>query len=304
VIQFDAESLLDTGWRLKQACDYNFDGIADLYIGASILRADGTIDDRVLIVDPVHWSVLSDFRSSPGVPDYWEEFDGSECDVGEWMESVLRDLGYDLSGNGSDDSSSSSPSPDDFGTINLVEYTFVLFDINPKKWAKNLAGLTSTTSFARNAAREAIPKFNYMNDKEKEAVDWKRNAMRHALWQGALTRRFGADIAEEIGDIHEQGEEGTDTWIDQYNNAVARNIVQDCLDDGNCTWEEMIRRILEALKTTDLSSRHATPECQPSFGIPIALVTLILFRSGMLTVMDRSILTTSSVSRKNTAPIS
>lgn len=249
IIQFDSDGLLDTGWRIKQACDYNFDDIADLYIDASILREDGTLDDRLLIVDPVHWRVLSDFWGGPEVPDYWEEFDGSECDVGDWMKSVLRDWGYDLYGESGDDDSSSPSSPSDgFGVINVVDYTFVLFDINPKEWARNLAGFKSTTSFAGNAARGAIPKFDTMTPEEKTAVDWERNAMRHALWQGALTRRFGADIAEEIGDIHERGEEGTDTWIDQYNNAVARNIVQDCLDGGNCTWEEMIRRILEALE--------------------------------------------------------
>ncbi|QKK06958.1 MAG: hypothetical protein HND58_01470 [Planctomycetota bacterium] len=52
--------------------------------------------------------------------------------------------------------------------------------------------------------------------------------------------------AKEIGDIHERGEEGLDTWIDQYNNQVARNTALQCLLDG-CSYEELLRRRLEAL---------------------------------------------------------
>ncbi|MFG0242747.1 MAG: hypothetical protein ACF8R9_08190 [Phycisphaerales bacterium JB054] len=63
IVHRSAPSLLDTGWRIKQACDYNFDGIADIYIGATILHEDGSTDDRVLIVTPVSWRIMADVRS-------------------------------------------------------------------------------------------------------------------------------------------------------------------------------------------------------------------------------------------------
>lgn len=246
VIQFDADGLLDTGWRLKQACDYTFDDIADIYVGATILREDGTTADRVLIVTPVSWRVITDVRSDPSLPDFWQSFDGSECENNEWIKTVLRDWGYELMGDDDDDSSSSS-SESNLGILNVVDYALVLFDFNPQQWANNIAEFVAISASAREAARGAFPiDRDTMSDAEIESQQWKRNAMRHALWQGSLAYRFGTNAAKEIGDIHERGEEGLDTWIDQYNNQVARNIVAQCIIDG-CTLEELIRRLLEAL---------------------------------------------------------
>jgi RHS repeat-associated protein len=41
--------------------------------------------------------------------------------------------------------------------------------------------------------------------------DWgsQRNAVRHVLWQGTITKRFGADFAKQVGDAHEDDPDGT-----------------------------------------------------------------------------------------------
>ncbi|WP_308430975.1 RHS repeat-associated core domain-containing protein, partial [Kitasatospora griseola] len=49
------------------------------------------------------------------------------------------------------------------------------------------------------------------------------NAIRHFMWQSALTLYFGAAAAKRLGDAHEYGEHGEDHNIDVFNNNVARN---------------------------------------------------------------------------------
>lgn len=263
VVVFSAPGLLDTGWRIKQACDYNFDSVRDLYIGATLLHDDGTTDDRVLIVTPVSWRVMTDVRGDSSVPDFWQSFDGTECEDGEWIEIVVRGWGYDLQGG--DDSSSSSSSESGFSVINVVEYSLVLFDWNPQQWANNIALFTGICTSASEAARGAFPIDDTMSGTQRESQKWKRNAMRHALWQGVLAYRFGVDAAEEIGNIHEQdSEDGLDSWIDQYNNQVARNIAEQCLMDG-CTIEELIQRLLDALE----DGRFIRSPCDPRVPAPL-----------------------------------
>ncbi|MDQ7013988.1 MAG: dockerin type I repeat-containing protein [Planctomycetota bacterium] len=214
----------------------------------------------MLIVDPVHWRALSDYRGGPDVPDYWSEFDGAECDASDWIESGLRDWGYELNGAGDDDSSSSRSSSYNLGVVELANYAFTLFHPVPILWQKNIADFVTITVSARQGANNAYPINKSMTEAEKVVARGNRNALRHALWQGLLTRRFGADRAEEIGNIHEEDSENeTDSWIDQFNNAVARNIALQCLLDGGCTLEELIRRILEALE----DGRFIRTPCDP-----------------------------------------
>lgn len=262
VYDFDCEALLNTGYRLKQACDYTFDGVPDLYVGASVLRDDGSVHDRVLIVDLVTGHLLMDVRSDPTVPDFWDSFDGSECESSDWVGQVLHDDGYDLLDDG-DGSSGSSES--DGSVLQIAVISSLLYHPNPIVWADRLADFVSISTSARQAANRAYPMDSSMTPSAKEAQQWNRNAMRHALWQGMLTRRFGATTAQAIGDAHEQGSNAPlDTWIDQYNNQVARNIAQQCLAQG-CSLEELIQRLLDALD----DDRFIKDPCDPR--VPVHL---------------------------------
>jgi hypothetical protein len=51
-----------------------------------------------------------------------------------------------------------------------------------------------------------------------------QNATRHLYWMMLLTARYGEGLAEEIGNLHEFGENSVDSLIDQYHNAVAREV--------------------------------------------------------------------------------
>jgi len=89
------------------------------------------------------------------------------------------------------------------------------------------------------------------------------------------TRELGAEIARQIGDIHEEGQSDPaqplsirrDSWIDQYNNARARELVTQC---GGCPPEELRRRIEEALRDrtfiTDPCDQRIPPELRDCDG--------------------------------------
>jgi len=54
---------------------------------------------------------------------------------------------------------------------------------------------------------------------------WMQNAARHGVWQARLAFKYGAASAREIGNAHEEGSPNAlDSWIDQHNNRVAREI--------------------------------------------------------------------------------
>jgi hypothetical protein len=79
------------------------------------------------------------------------------------------------------------------------------------------------------------------------------NAARHAYWQANIAMRASEDVARQVGDLHELGQDNPsvgltanrDSWIDQYNNAKARAIGAQCQRDG-CTQEELNARIGQA----------------------------------------------------------
>lgn len=49
------------------------------------------------------------------------------------------------------------------------------------------------------------------------------NAVRHFVWQSLLTARFGPEVAERLGAVHEEGTpDAEDSRVDLHNNAVGR----------------------------------------------------------------------------------
>jgi hypothetical protein len=99
------------------------------------------------------------------------------------------------------------------------------------------------------------------------------NAARHAIWQMMLTREFGADVAKQIGDIHADGQGAIgndfdvrgDSWADQYNNAIAREIAEQCMADGVCTDEEMAALWMAALMDgTLITDKNCDERIPPS----------------------------------------
>ncbi len=86
--------------------------------------------------------------------------------------------------------------------------------------------------FARHAAT---------NNLSKEEGS-QRNALRHVIWQGIITQKFGSEIATEVGDAHEgdrtiydfplaqlkgiESLEDADSYVDIQNNVIGREIGQ------------------------------------------------------------------------------
>jgi hypothetical protein len=93
---------------------------------------------------------------------------------------------------------------------------------------------------------------------------WTRNAARHGVWQARLAFKYGATTAENIGNAHEEGSPNAiDSWVDQHNNRVAREIgvnagsldeipdlIQAAMDDGRLITSPTDSRIPEALRET------------------------------------------------------
>jgi hypothetical protein len=93
---------------------------------------------------------------------------------------------------------------------------------------------------------------------------WPRNAARHGVWQARLAFQYGAAAAENIGNAHEEGSPNAlDSWIDQHNNGVAREIgvnagsleeipalIQAAMDDGRLITDPADPRVPEELRAT------------------------------------------------------
>jgi hypothetical protein len=79
------------------------------------------------------------------------------------------------------------------------------------------------------------------------------NAARHAFWQAVTATELGNDVAQGIGDIHEDGQDAPtqplrtrrDSWIDRYNNARARQIAAQC---DSCTHQQLRDKLYDALR--------------------------------------------------------
>jgi hypothetical protein len=91
---------------------------------------------------------------------------------------------------------------------------------------------------------------------------WMENAGRHAVWQARLAFKYGAASAAAIADAHEEGSpDALDSWVDQYNNVVGREIgasagsldeipdlVRAALDEGRLITSPTDERIPEHLR--------------------------------------------------------
>lgn len=63
-------------------------------------------------------------------------------------------------------------------------------------------------------------------------VPGRTNAMRHFMWQAALTAKFGLDAARTIAAAQEAGTPSTrDSRVDQHNNGVGQSYGVDNADD-------------------------------------------------------------------------
>ena len=169
--------------------------------------------------------------------DLWGSLSGGVVSAvgGEALLASRRSGGGSSSGGGG----SSSPSGSDSGRLEGAAYAWALYHWFGPIWASRVSKFYEISAGARFVAREV-----YLGDQGRV------NALRHGLWQAGLTYEFGAEMAEELGDIHEEGEDETrpvDSWIDQYNNQQARNIAQAKLDSG-ASLEEAQSCIAEAVE--------------------------------------------------------
>lgn len=259
VLSFPLLSLFDTGTRLKQACDLTGDGICDLWVEALVRRADGSYDPRVFSVDPTNGDVLADFLGGTGVPDYWDHLETASGTYDAFW-AALASPGSDSGSGSSGGSSSSSGSGWGAKGFEMTKIAVELFHPNPITWAERVGKFAGISSAAASGARRLYPMPEDPTDQEIAEVQWQRNAARHAIWQGWLSMEFGIDVAAAIANIHEEdAEDELDSWIDQYNNQVARDIFLECAADGFCDLGELLRRILEGLR----NNRFITNPCDP-----------------------------------------
>ena len=77
------------------------------------------------------------------------------------------------------------------------------------------------------------------------------NAHRHAVWQLQLTLAFDRATAKAIGDFQEESStDPIDSAIDQYNNAVARQLAERCESDDQST-TQCLDQIVDQIDTKD-----------------------------------------------------
>ncbi len=89
-----------------------------------------------------------------------------------------------------------------------------LWSLDPYSWGWKIGRFNEITSIALKKSNDRYP-----NDADK------RNALRHALWQFLMSCQLGSDIAQGIGDIHEDySSDPCDSAIDQFNNNAARQM--------------------------------------------------------------------------------
>jgi len=257
VVSLSAQSLRACGYRLAQGCDLTLDGVPELWVGGKILRDNGQLDNRVLLVDPTRFEVLQDIQLAQDTPDFWDDL-GDGCDFRDEIVAAFDDNG--IGGGGGDSSGDpfdSSSSGD--GVISFAAIALSLFSFNPWEYGSNVGKAIASTETARSGAKSLYPIDDTMSEAQKKEAQWKRNGARHALWQGLLTFHLNADLAGFIGDCHEaESDNELDTWIDQYNNQVARDIAIQCLNEV-CTLEELIRHLLEGLE----DGRFILSPCDP-----------------------------------------
>ena len=111
-----------------------------------------------------------------------------------------------------------------------------------------------------------------MSDLEYSEILFKLNAARHGYWQARLVQwklGDGERVATIIGDAHERGaEQIIDSWIDQYNNKVAREIGMKCAISAIVNKEDSVSvlkdRLRKALRDEELIIRIDDPRIPPS----------------------------------------
>jgi RHS repeat-associated protein len=123
-------------------------------------------------------------------------------------------------------------------------------------------------------SRECYPFPNrQMSNKEYSEIEFKQNAARHGYWQARLVQWKivdGRRVAKIIGDAHERGTNQPiiDSWIDQYNNEIARKIGMSCAISAFAEQKDPVtvlkERIRIALINEELIIRSDDPRIPPS----------------------------------------
>ena len=120
------------------------------------------------------------------------------------------------------------------------------------KWWPN-SGISQTASNFNVNIRPILSPNNYGEGSNE-------NAFRHALWQAILTREYGAEEANRIGLIHEEGillphpndldKTSLDTKVDLANNAIGRAIA---LENPGASNVELAKKVLSYFRNNDLN---------------------------------------------------
>lgn len=274
------------GGRLMDVCDFNGDGRREVYVRARRVRTDGTETTSIILFDSVSLSIVVEALDCPEEQQLWALLH-RDCRP-EYLAAVQPYIPFSLDlpplplcptcsggppGSSSPGSGGSSNNTTSVGSGSLrgsgtsggqasrawntgIEVGRWHTQV-PEMTLSRLATAVVIAAEARAFARALAPTDGNL-----------QNAARHAYWQAITTAELGADIARQIGDIHEQGQSDPslplairrDSWIDQYNNARAREIATQC---QGCTAEELVNRIGQALIDGTLITDPCDPRIPP-----------------------------------------
>jgi hypothetical protein len=274
------------GRRLMDVCDFNGDGRREVYVRAQRVRTDSTVTTSLILFDSVSLSIVVEALDCPEEQQLWAMLH-RDCRP-EYLAAVQPFVPFSLDlprlplcptcsggppGTSSPGSGGSSSNTTSVGSGSLrgsgtsggqasrawntgIEvgrwYTQI-----PEMTLSRLATAVVIAAEARAFARALAPEDSSL-----------QNAARHAYWQAMTTRELGADIAQQIGDIHEEGQSDPaqplpirrDSWIDQYNNARAREIAAQC---AGCTAEELAHRLGQGLYDGTFITNPCDPRIPP-----------------------------------------
>lgn len=119
----------------------------------------------------------------------------------------------------------------------LREVAFPFKSINHMRAAYDIGkGIDGSDNLSSTSDRFALEYDNLYNNKLKGKIKEGRNALRHTLWQGALSSKYGPKVARDAGDSHEtrpyadvsvrdfDKKEDADMVTDLLNNKIGRRL--------------------------------------------------------------------------------
>jgi hypothetical protein len=239
------------GLGVMDTCDFNDDGRREVYVRAerSLATSEGTwTTTSIILFDSVTLSIVVEALDCPEQQQLWQLLDRT-CRP-QYLAMVANSLPFSFANSQIPIcptcllQQSTNPSPGSQGSSNN--------QTSVGSGALQGAGSTGMVGRGLNSAVEIAADAKAYGQARGAGRAGLENAARHAYWQVFTAHQLGNDIAQALGDIHEQGQDAPsqplhtrrDSWIDRYNNARARDIVAQC---SGCTAQQLRDKLYDAL---------------------------------------------------------